>query len=218
MIRTSLGHFQCLPYMNKACEDWKEYEQEMDDDNRLTTWKEFKKHFKKKFLTYENQQESLQEAGIANSAIEKEEIQDLFDQRDSTVAPLLVDRNNKLEALNQKFQALLASTTGKPPPPPAQVDINTDLLSVMTELTKTLSSSGFSSSNGKRNNSNSNKDPRLTRKFQTDNYCWSHGSDLAGDYTSANCNYRKTGHQADVTIDDPKDRSKRYLALVRPNS
>jgi len=165
----------------------------MDDEDGSTTWKEFKKRFNKKFLTYKNQQETLQDAGIANSAIEKEEIQDLFDQRDSTVAALLVDRDNKLEALNQKFQALLASTTGKPPPPPAQVDINTDLLSVMTEVTKTLSSSGFSSSNGKRNNSNSNsnKDPRLTRKFQTDNYCWSHGSDLAGDHTSANCNNRK---------------------------
>ena len=74
MIRTSLGHFQRLPYMSKACEDWEEYEQEMDDKDGSTTWKEFKKHFNKKFLTYENQQETLQDAGIANSAIEKEEI------------------------------------------------------------------------------------------------------------------------------------------------
>ena len=49
--------------------------------------------------------------GIANSAIAKDEIEDLFNDRDSTVAALLVDRDNKLEALNQKFKALLASTT-----------------------------------------------------------------------------------------------------------
>ena len=108
MIGTSLGHFQRLPYMSKACEDWEEFEQEMDDDDQLTTWTEFKKHFNKEFLTYEIQQETLQEAGIANSAIEKEEIQDLFDQRDSTVAALLAERNNKFEAHSQKFEALFS--------------------------------------------------------------------------------------------------------------
>ena len=29
MIRTSLGHFQRLPYMSKACKDWEEFEQEI---------------------------------------------------------------------------------------------------------------------------------------------------------------------------------------------
>ena len=160
--------------------------------------------------------------GITNIAIAKEEIKDLFNKYNSTVAALLTKRDNKFEALNQKFEALLPSTTGKPTPPPVQINLASDLVSVMTELTKTLSSSGFSnstssSSNSKRSN-NRNKGPRLTRMFQTDNYCWSHGSDLAGDHTSANCNNKKTGHQADATIDDRKNGSKRYFALVRPNS
>ena len=90
MIRTSLEHFQRLPCMSKACDEWEEFEQEQEkDDITSTTWKEFKTLLNRKFLAYDNQQEILQEAGIANSAIEKEEIQDLFDQRDSVVAALL---------------------------------------------------------------------------------------------------------------------------------
>ena len=37
MIRTSLGHFQCLPYMIKACEEWEEFELEQDNINQHTT-------------------------------------------------------------------------------------------------------------------------------------------------------------------------------------
>ena len=220
MIRTALGHFQRLPYMGKACEEWEDYELIQDESDVPTTWKEFKVHFNRKFLTYDDQQETLQDMGIANSAMEKEKIEDLLNERDATVAALLVDRDNKFEALNEKFEALLASTNSNAivKPPPAQVNISpNDLMSVMTELTKSLSASS-SSSNSKRSNTNRNKGPRLTRLFKTDNYCWSHGSDLAGDHTSANCNNRKTGHQADATIDDRKNGSKRYLALVRPNS
>ena len=160
--------------------------------------------------------------GIANSAIEKEEIQDLFDQPNYTVAALLAECDNKFEALSQNFEALLASSTSKPPP--AQVNVpNNDLVSIVTELTKTLSSSGFSnstnSSNRKRNNNhNNNIGPWLTCKFKTDNYCWSHGCDLSGDHTSANYNNRKTIHQADATIDNHKGGSGRCLALVCPNS
>ena len=80
MIRTSLEYFQRLPCMSKACDEWEEFEQEQEkDDITSTTWKEFKTLLNRKFLAYDNQQEILQEAGIANSAIEKEEIQDLFD-------------------------------------------------------------------------------------------------------------------------------------------
>ena len=169
---------------------------------------------------YEDQQDILQEAGIANSAIAKEEIEDLFNECDSTVAALLAERDNKFDALNQKFEALLASTIVKSPP--AQVNVNpNDLMSVMTELTKSLSSaSSFNSnnSNNRRKRNNNNKGPRLTRMFQTDHYCWSHGCDLVGDHTSANCNNRKTGHQADATIDNRKGGSAHYLSLVRPTS
>ena len=49
--------------------------------------------------------------GIANSAIEKDEIEDLFNEQDATVATLLVDHDNKFEALNQKFEVLLAAPT-----------------------------------------------------------------------------------------------------------
>ena len=43
MIRTSLGYFQRLPYMSKACEEWEEYKLEQDNLDQHTTWKEFKK-------------------------------------------------------------------------------------------------------------------------------------------------------------------------------
>ena len=110
MIRTSLVHFQRLLCMGKACEEWEEYELEQDQLDEITTWKEFKTLFNRKFLIFENQQETLQEAGIAKSAIAKEEIENLFDERDSTVAALLAECDTKFDALSQKFEVLLAST------------------------------------------------------------------------------------------------------------
>jgi len=164
MICTALGHFQQLPYMGKACEEWEEYELIQDESDVPTTCKEFKIHFNCKFLTYDDQQETLQDMGIANSAIEKEKIAVLLNKRDATVAALLVDRDNKFKALNEKFEALLASTSANSnnivKSPPAQVNISpNDFISVMTELTKSLSNASSSSSNSKRSNSNRNKGP-----------------------------------------------------------
>ena len=113
-------------------------------------------------LSKQLNKETLQEMGIANSAIDKEKIEVLFNERDATVAALLVDRENKFEALNQKFEALLASTNSNNivKSPPAQVNISpNDFMSVMTELTKSLSNASSSSSNSKRSNSNRNKGP-----------------------------------------------------------
>jgi hypothetical protein len=37
------------------------------------------------------------------------------------------------------------------------------------------------------------------RTPNNDSYCWSHGQQVAKSHTSATCNFRKTGHQANAT-------------------
>ena len=61
---------------------------------------------------------------IANSAIEKEEIQDLLDQHNSTVAALLVEHGIKINSLYQQVEALLANANAKPPSAQVQVPYN----------------------------------------------------------------------------------------------
>jgi len=89
-------------------------------------------------------------------------------------------------------------------------------MSVLGDLSKQFNNGTFNNNN--RNGKRNNKGPRLSHKFQTDHYCWSHGCDLFGDHSSANCNNKKTGHQTNAIIDNRKGRSGRYLALVRPTS
>ena len=46
---------------------------------------------------------------------------------------------------------------------------------------------------------------RPTRKYQNNNYCWSHGFDVHGEHTSATCRYQNPGHQLDATQNDTKN-------------
>ena len=73
--------------MAKPCEEWEDWEEEQAQSDTTTTWKEFKKFFNRKFLTYDNQQETLCDATIANNATktEMDELQDHF----ISVTPLL---------------------------------------------------------------------------------------------------------------------------------
>ena len=119
--------------------------------------------------------------------------------------------------------ALLAASTNTKPTPaqvpvPVLVPYNDAVTSVLSDLTKQFNNGNFNNNISNRNIKCNNEGPRLTRKFQTDQYCWSHGCDLSGDHTSANCNNRKTGHQIDATIDNCNGRSGRYLLLVCPTS
>ncbi len=48
-------------------------------------------------------------------------------------------------------------------------------------------------------------------------YCWSHGLGRNKNHTSATCNARKEGHQADATLNDPKGGCPNLMGISRRN-
>jgi len=77
MIRTCLGHFQRLPHMAEACDDWDDVH---PGTGNTATWVQFKTFFRRKFRQYKNHQDALRHAGIVNSTVTATKVLDLQDK------------------------------------------------------------------------------------------------------------------------------------------
>ena len=227
LIRVSFGSFQLLPYMIDQCRLW---EDRCDATVATPTWPDFKHFFVKKFLQHTDTQESLQSAGIANLANTDNSIAGLQEQlaiqqqamiaqseaRDLQVSTLA----GQLLAIQQANQA----STHDPSPSVSSTittSTNKEVLSVLADLAKMMESKTSIDSNDK-NGKRKRKfpketGPRTVRRFpNNENYCWSHGADIAANHDSSNCRWRKDGHKDTATIDDRKGGSDANVKLLRP--
>jgi hypothetical protein len=67
-----------------------------------------------------------------------------------------------------------------------------------------------------RSNHNNNRErgQQTQRRYQNDNYCWSHGYDVHSSHTGTTCRWPKDGHKPDATRTNPMGGSELNKTLV----
>jgi hypothetical protein len=69
---------------------------------------------------------------------------------------------------------------------------------------KNLKNNTASNNGGSTSNTERRTGPRPIRITPNNNYCWTHGYQIANDHTSASCTKPREGHQHDATVNNPK--------------
>ena len=216
-VRTCLGHFQAVAYLGKACDDW-------DDEVRImadpATWTQFKTHFTKCFLQYHNKQETLKDAGIANVALTEDDVSSIITSQlslqDGHLSAAFAEKEAQIQALSAQVDELSNSRSSPKQlsPSPSTTTDQSAMAAVLATMNKKIDSlSNGTGGEGK----GKKKRTRTKRRYQNDNYCWTHGCDLSESHTSKNCNYRREGHVEDATLRDRKGGSSKWISLVLPD-
>jgi hypothetical protein len=164
---------------NSACRRWDE---KLEGDK---TWNNFKIHFAAAYRQHRQMQgETIGAQAFANSAVTQASEDDLAEQALGAFANLAtataVDRNvvAQLTEANSRLAKQLE-------------DNATSLKEVKALLKKERAE--------RASGGNTNRSPHRSFTPSSDNYCWSHGFNVARTHTSQTCMYPKEGHQCEAT-------------------
>jgi hypothetical protein len=242
MIRTSYAHFLALAHMGQACDDW----ETANPDGKATTWTAFKQFFTKKFRQYNNRKNSLQDAGIANSAtatthdytaLQEELTRVQADNlaRDTHLANI-IQQNHQLAKQLENLSMLASSSGGSQAPPVRDLSFadsgstafntntSSELMLAFNELTKKMDRLTAATPNTPASSNSTvipptgtrvTYPPRSVRRFNNDNYCWTHGCDLHPNHTGPKCKNKKIGHKNEATVTNRMGGSTKNLHLVQ---
>ena len=237
MIRTSYSHFLTLPHMGIACDEWETAHPSM----QATTWPIFKAFFTQKFRQHHNKQSTLRDAGIANSAT-TDDYNAIQHQlagvradnatRDSLFAQM-AEHNQQLSHQLHTLAHSASSNATRPPVPEltytdgASTAMNTtltstDVLTMFADLHKRFDNLSATSASTRpnpntRSRSDNRNHNRTARKYQNENYCWTHGADIHKSHTGSTCNSKATGHMDNATLTNRMGGSDKHVKLVLRN-
>ena len=230
LIWTGRGHFERIPFLTRACREWKaSYPPQV-----TPTWSDFKNHFHQYYDEYCDEQATLQEAGIANSALT--DAHSSIDTRFSQLEATIANTNNNLLALiaeHQQHQQTCPPVQNLvEPSPPTSLNSSAltnqaDVAALAKQIAAALlapnttaqplpstAPTTTATSKSKRNTSRRPTEPRTSRLYTNMNYCWTHGFDLHDLHTSSTCQNKAPGHKTDATVTNQMGGSTKNLHLV----
>jgi hypothetical protein len=215
-------HMELLPQLTLQVRTWNAMPEEEH------TWANFASFFTDAMQTLHYEEATLADAGIHNPSTTA--VANLA-HANSDHQALLLEHQAHLAALQQQIATLTATTLKNQstvPPKTITVDAQTfagstvDTKSLVDIIKDTIIQQSKSSNRNRastRNDTNrTSTTTRASRKYSNNNYCWTHGADIHHNHTSATCEHRSDGHQADATIDNRKGGSTKNLKLLRPHS
>jgi hypothetical protein len=208
MKRTAIGHFLKIPHLVRCV---REYESDLDPSG-TSSWEDLRSYFIEKQMEHIDDQATLSEAGIANSAVLDEELEVIRYEMANMVSKnqnleealvtlaAIVQQSKQAPAtaptppaappsdMEQKFAAFLASQE-QTAPSTAKTDIEKAVAKALADHT----SKGGKSGGGKKKT----RKPSSRCTF----YCDSHGCNFS--HNSGDCKERKTGHSVTATFCRP---------------
>ena len=227
LMTMALRHFRQTGHFNRACHEWTDRIRAQPVQN---TWANFKVHFTNARTRAKQDAASNSNAAYqaANNVIQRQavEFERMHNESQRSIQQLTAQMNlmmqqapptpampppfcppiqsEPLQAYNMQYQ----QPYYPPPFPPymyaAQHESNkenADIRKQLEELTAALAK------NGKRRTGNRNRQPKTKRANNNDNYCWTHGYDVADQHTSATCKNPAAGHQPTATKANPMNGS-----------
>ena len=231
--RTARGHFLKILNLQKGVSKF-----DKDEEIKEKTWNETRTYFVDRDLEYKDNQDSLSQAGIANSATTDVVVNDQIQQLQTALSSVMAKQEQSDSHIMDIATAMSSGKENSPPLAPAYAPPSTEpvsdlqqILAAITNSTKpaptpkpktelqqilaflTTGARGGGGGGGQRA-TRSSKVPTLRHRF----YCWSHGVNVSHD--SCDCKKKKPGHQDTATYCNQMGGYKwcleRWHALVNP--